>query len=138
MQNITKYVEVTSTIEDLILNPTAAPYLTLMAASLLFVWNMRKLISGLLFNSYLIPEILTSDFLAQFEGVDLFTPEFLLNLRPGLINPFTPTVLAQLRAEFVLGDQNLLDAGMDIVVGPTCPTIEVLLAQLDLLAIWVI
>jgi hypothetical protein len=37
MQNITKYVEVTSIIEDLILNPTTAPYLPLMAASLLFV-----------------------------------------------------------------------------------------------------
>jgi hypothetical protein len=96
---------------------------------------MRNIISGLIFNSYLIPEILNSDFLLQFEGIDLFSPEFLLNLRPGLRNPFTPTVLAHLRAEFALGDQNLLDAGMDIVVGPMCPTIEVLLAQLDLLAI---
>jgi hypothetical protein len=116
MQNI-KYVVVTSTIENLILNPTAAPYLSLMVGSLLFACKLRKLISGLLFKSHLTPIILTTEFLAQFDGVDLYTPDFLIKLRPDLINPFTQPVLVQLHAEFALENQNPLDAGLDIVVG---------------------
>jgi len=48
MQNIIKYVVATLTIENLILNHTATPDLSLMVGSLLFACKLIKLISGLL------------------------------------------------------------------------------------------
>jgi hypothetical protein len=99
---------------------------------------MRSLICTLLFKAHLTPSILTSGFLAQFNGIDLFTREFMLGLIPGNPNPFTSAILAQLNEEFLTGNAILDDAGIHIILGEFEPALEDVLRELSLIAPFVI
>jgi hypothetical protein len=135
MSNVTKYVGSTLALEDLVMNPTPDPYLTILVTSVMFVWGMRLALYLFLYSPQItIPPILTSDFINQVNNLNIFTPEFLFGLRPGGINPFTPTLMAQLRAEFALGDQILYDTGIHSILGTIRPTTEVLIRELILIA----
>jgi hypothetical protein len=95
---------------------------------------VRRLIIYLIAFSDQAPE-LTITINDLFVNTRVFTPEFEFYLLTGLETPLPDSIWDQLITELDLGDQTLLDAGMDIIVGPARPSMEDILAQLDLLAI---
>ena len=138
MERITKYKDMASSAADLFdQNTPTGPYLAIMVATLVSVWTVRFALQLIINN----PEIttscrLTDGMLYEFNSLNyLFTHEFLASLTSDCLNPITPEVLNQLREELLIGDELLLDAGLDIIVGLQSISMEVLTSQILLLYI---
>lgn len=121
-------------IEELVMNPTQDPYLTILASSIIFLWGVRVTLAVFLYNPIAMPRILTPEFIDQLRGLDLFKEEFLAGLWPGRLNPLTPTLIDRLRWEFAIGDQVLYDTGIHTIFSYNCPSVEDLIQELTLIA----
>ena len=135
MQILTKYINLSSATANLFdqYTPTG-PYLAIMVASLVGVWTARFILYSLIYNPGLtFPGVLTYDIIYELNNLNLFTEEFLSTLTPGCLNPFNPEVLNQLRAELLIGDDILLEAHLDIIVGLRFIPIEELITHINLL-----
>lgn len=137
MEKITKYEAMATAAADIFdQNTPTGPYLPLMVATLISVWIMRKLIYSIVNDpTVAVPYRLTSEILEEdFYKLDfIYNKEFLDSLTLNCLNPFTPEVLNQINQELGYGDQILLEAGLDIVVGPESISIEELTFQVLLL-----
>jgi hypothetical protein len=137
METITKYEDIASAAADLFdQNTPTGPILPLMVATLIGVWITRRFLHAIVNDPTItVPYRLTPEILEEdFDRLDfLYTEDFLDSLTLESLNPITPEVLNQLHTELSCGDQILLDAGLDIIVGTESISIEELTFQVLLL-----
>lgn len=132
---MTNFVNLASTLEDIVMDPASAPILTIVAASAICVWSVRMALVFFINNGQtIIPSTLTNIIIVELDQSNLFTPQFISGLTPGDINPFTPEVIAQLRLELTAGDEILYDLGIHSILGPLPPTLEVIIRELSLIS----
>jgi hypothetical protein len=136
VERITKYEAIASSATDLFdQNIPTGEYLGIMVAALIGVWTVRYVIHLLINNPDITtPCRLTEGMLYEYNSLNyVFTDEFLASLTLDCLSPITPEVLDQLKAELIRGDELLLDAGLDIIVGIKSIPLEELTSQVLLL-----
>ena len=138
MVRITKYEALASSTWDLFNeNTPAGPMLAIMVSTLVTVWMVRFALEICTTNPEITTECrLDEGLLYEFNSLNyLFTDEFLSSLTLDCINPINQEVLNQLKEELIRGDELLLDAGLDIIVGIQSIPIEEITSQILLLYI---
>ena len=108
----------------------------IMLASLITLWSIRLALYSFLNNpQFTLPDYITAETIEYLKNLHLFSSDFLSGLTLNSINPFTPEVLAQMRAELCAGDAILLDGQLHLIVGELPMTVEQIIAQVNLLYI---